>query len=63
MDILKYLRECRADMIADGMEMDDSAAYDMAESLLNDLEFFAAAKKQWPGKSEQILREIVADRL
>jgi hypothetical protein len=63
MDVLKYLRECRQDMIADGMEMDDSAAYDVAESLLSDPEFLKAAKKHWPGKAPCILREIVADCL
>ena len=65
MDLLKMLRECRADAEADGVyDMgDDSVAYDMAGSLLEDPAVLKAAKKLWPGKSVDILREIIADHL
>lgn len=64
MDLLKLLRDCRADMIADGMDMsDDSMVYELAESLLSDPKVLKAAQKMWPGKAPCILREIVADRL
>jgi hypothetical protein len=64
-DVLKTIRECRADMEADGIYdmADDAIAYDIAASLLEDPEFTKAAKKMWPGKSADLLREIVADRL
>lgn len=63
MNIIKELAQIKAEGIADGIEVDDSMAYDMAESLMMDNEFVAAAKRQWPGKSNQILREIVAGYL
>ena len=59
------LKECRADMQSDGVyDMgDDSIAYEVAASLLQDPEVLRAAKKMWPGKSKEILQEILADRL
>jgi hypothetical protein len=45
------------------MELDAETAYAIAECMLIDPKFLAAAKKQWPGKSEEILKEIVADHL
>ena len=62
MDIRKLLRECGEDMAADmGGAVDDSMAYELAGSLLEDPKVLAAAKKEWPGKSKDILQEIMAD--
>ena len=62
MDIRKLCREAGEDMRADmGGDVDDSMAYEMANCLLDDPEVLAAAKKQWPGKSRDILQEIMAD--
>lgn len=64
-DLLKLLRECSADMKADGIyDMgDDSVAYDMAGCLLEDPDNLAAAKALWPGKDRDLLQEMIADRL
>lgn len=65
MDLLKLCREAGNDMRADmgGMDIDDSMAYEMAAGLLEDSKVLAAAKKMFPGKSKQILQEILADRI
>ena len=64
MDLLKMLKECRNDLQADGMDMgDDSVAYEIAASLLEDPKVLKAAKAMWPGKSKDILQEMIADRL
>lgn len=64
MDLLKTLREAGNDMRADmGGEMDDTMAYEMAGCLLEDTNILKAAKKLWPGKSKEILQEILADRM
>ena len=61
MDIRKLCREVGNDMRADMGEVDDTMAYELAGSLLDDPKVLAAAKKQWPGKSKDILQEIMAD--
>jgi hypothetical protein len=63
MDLLKMLRECKADAQADFGEVDDTMAYELANCLLEDPEVLKAAKKMWPGKSRDILQEIIADRI
>jgi hypothetical protein len=65
MDILKLCRDAGRDMRADfgGEDLDDSVAYEVANCLLDDPTVLAAAKKMWPGKSRDILREIMADRI
>lgn len=65
MDLLKMIRECSADMKADGIyDMgDDSVAYEMAGCLLEDPKVLKAAKAMWPGKSRDLLQEMIMDRL
>jgi len=65
MDLIKMLKDAGNDMKADmgGEAIDDSMAYEMAGGLLDDPKVLAAAQKMWPGKSKQILQEIMADRI
>ena len=65
MDLLKMIRECSADMKADmgGEAIDDSMAYEMAGGLLDDPKVLKAAKAMWPGKSRDLLQEMIMDRL
>lgn len=61
MDIIKMCRQAGDDMRADMGECDDSMAYEIANCLLDDPKVLKAAKAKWPGKSKQILQEILAD--
>lgn len=62
MDIRKMLRECGQELAADmGCAIDDTVAYEVAGSLLNDPAVLEAAKKEWPGKSNAVLQEIMAN--
>ena len=62
MDIIKMCRDAGNDLKADfGGEVDDSMAYEIANCLLEDPKVLKAAKAKWPGKSRQILQEIMAD--
>ena len=62
MDIRKMLRECGQELAADmGCAIDDTIAYEVAGSLLNDPAVLKAAKQEWPGKSNAILQEIMAN--
>jgi hypothetical protein len=64
MNLLKTIREAGEDLKADfGGDLDDSMAYEVANCLLEDPEFLKEAQKMWPGKSRQILQEMVADRV
>jgi hypothetical protein len=63
MDLLKILKDAGDDFRADGVEVDDGIAYEVANGLLDDPEVLAAAKKMWPGKTRDILQEIMADRI
>lgn len=56
----KQMHECNADLVADGFDSAE-AAYEVAGCLLMDPDLMKFCKKQWPGKSEQLLKEIVAD--
>ena len=60
-DLIKLLKEGGQDMAADGMEMNDSVAYELAGGLLEDPEIVKEAQRMWPGKSLQTLQEIMAD--
>ena len=64
-DIVKLCRDAGNDLKADlgGADLDDSMAYEIAGCLLDDPDTLAAAQKMWPGKSRQILQEIMADRI
>ena len=62
MDIRKMLRECGKELAADmGGVVDDTMAYEVAGSLLEDPAVLKAAMKEWPNKSKDILKEIRAD--
>lgn len=61
MNLIKMLCECGNEFVADGGVMDNSIAYEIAESLLEDPAVLKEAKKLWPNKSKDILKEIMAD--
>ena len=63
MNLLNLLKEAGNDMRADMGECDDAMAYEMANGLLDDPKVLKAAQKMWPGKSRDILQEIMADRI
>lgn len=56
------LRDCGKEIAADmGDAIDDTMAYEIAGSLLEDPAVLTAAMKEWPNKSKDILKEIMAD--
>lgn len=63
MDIRKLCREAGQDFSSDmgGERVDDATAYEIANCLLEDPAVLKAAKKMYPGKSRDILQEILAD--
>ncbi len=62
MNILQELRKAGNDAREDfGDDIPDEVAYELANCLLEDPKILKAAKQMWPGKSRDILQEIVAD--
>ena len=61
MNLIKILCECGNEFVADGGVMDNSIAYEIAGSLLDDPKVLREAKKLWPNKSKDILQQIMAD--
>jgi hypothetical protein len=62
-DVIQLCRNAGNDLKADlgGAPLEDSMAYEVAGCLLDDADILKAAKAKWPGKSRQILQEIMAD--
>jgi hypothetical protein len=62
MNLIQTLREAGNDYRADtGEDLPDEVAYELAACTLQDPAMLKEAKRLWPGKSKQVLQEIMAD--
>ncbi len=64
MNLLQTLRAAGEDWRADtGEDVGDEVAYELAACILQDPKLLKEARAMFPGKSDQILQEILADRI